>query len=380
VLETDTHHAWQKQHFQQSDQIKFTKKNQFPAMKRGADEETTDVKRAKPNDIDEAETPKSKPAPEIKDANETAEKAPKVKLRRPLSMWDVEPLDDVARVVCEYLKSYIGEEGLEVRRHSHLDADVAKIEAKLGIVTEKLRGERAYLEVDSESVLKGDPRFGFESNMTLPQHALYNKILNHQVEASAKPDYRGPPIRYVHRYEVDEFYEDLQTRQKIRVTRDQKTNAILATVQKQRISNLNIYNPDFGLDFRISVNLEIPMAVSASTLQVGAERSRKKDRLSYTYDCFSIDLTQVHNLEKGLPAPNQPPLHELEVEIVNPNKYLGRELQAAMQGDPYAERRYEDIIKAFLNNVRYLARRCDAETNTRPGQRFAAPPSNALKE
>lgn len=46
----------------------------------------------------------------------------------------------------------------------------------------------------------------------------------------------------------------------MRVTRDEKTGAVLECVRKIRLADLNIYSPKRAADWRISVNLEVPGA------------------------------------------------------------------------------------------------------------------------
>ena len=75
------------------------------------------------------------------------------------------------------------------------------------------------------------------------------------------PSHVGSPLNYSHRYLVDSFYSaDSSDRDKIRVTRDEKTNDILECMRKVRLGNLDIYSPKRAADWRISVNLEVPSA------------------------------------------------------------------------------------------------------------------------
>ena len=96
---------------------------------------------------------------------------------------------------------------------------------------------------------------------------------------------------------------------KIRVTRDEKTGNTLECMRKLRLGNLNVYSPKYAADWRVSVNLEIPSALIRFILlgwvvymeymvlvqhPVGAvTHSRRKDRVSYSHEEFCIDLTQV---------------------------------------------------------------------------------------
>jgi polynucleotide 5'-triphosphatase len=118
---------------------------------------------------------------------------------------------------------------------------------------------------------------------------------------------------YLHRRERDRFYElppsehsslpasirkELHPRHtvKVRVTHDQKTGQLLAKIIKARVADMDLYNPRFPLDCRISVNLEMRYDGDVEALIAGATTrmpDRNKDRLSYTQSHYQIDLTQV---------------------------------------------------------------------------------------
>jgi polynucleotide 5'-triphosphatase len=125
---------------------------------------------------------------------------------------------------------------------------------------------------------------------------------------------RRVKIDYLHRREIDKFYELPSTMNatlpaavrhvlnprhtvKVRVTHDQKTNQVLAKIIKARIIDLDIYNPQSPLDCRISINFEMKFDGDIEdiiAMGIG-ERipDRSKDRLSYTQSHYQIDLTQV---------------------------------------------------------------------------------------
>ena len=68
------------------------------------------------------------------------------------------------------------------------------------------------------------------------------------------------PLSHTHRHLVDSFYEsdNPREREKIRVTRDEKSGEVLEKIRKVRLGDLNIYSPKRAADWRVSVNLEIP--------------------------------------------------------------------------------------------------------------------------
>jgi polynucleotide 5'-triphosphatase len=91
------------------------------------------------------------------------------------------------------------------------------------------------------------------------QHKHYNNLLNQLKTASSQPTHIGSPVDYSHLYLTDTFYAtDGNDRDKVRVTRDDKTGTVLESMRKIRLGDLNIYNPKQNADWRVSVNLEVP--------------------------------------------------------------------------------------------------------------------------
>lgn len=91
------------------------------------------------------------------------------------------------------------------------------------------------------------------------QHKHYNTLLNRLKTDSSLPTHVGSPLDYNHRYLIDSFYAaEGNDKEKIRVTRDEKTGTTLECMRKLRLGNLNIYSPKNAADWRVSVNLEIP--------------------------------------------------------------------------------------------------------------------------
>lgn len=92
------------------------------------------------------------------------------------------------------------------------------------------------------------------------QHRHYNMLLNNLKETSDKPGYHSSPIAYTHAHLVDSFFvgENPRDKEKVRVTRNDKTGEVVACVKKVRLGNLDIYSPKRAADWRISVNIEAP--------------------------------------------------------------------------------------------------------------------------
>jgi polynucleotide 5'-triphosphatase len=87
------------------------------------------------------------------------------------------------------------------------------------------------------------------------QHKHYNNLLNGLKTSPHQPT--PTPLTYAHHYLVDSFYTT-SDREKVRVTRDEKTGTMLECMRKIRLGNLDVYSPKRAADWRISVNLEIP--------------------------------------------------------------------------------------------------------------------------
>ncbi|TFK52233.1 mRNA triphosphatase CET1 [Heliocybe sulcata] len=264
-----------------------------------------------------------------------------------LSILGVEPLDEFILEVADFVHHMIS------TRPGELGGTV-ELEAKIGVVRDKHSSQRLQLPVLVETVL--NPEFGdvrFESNMSIAQHRHYNTLLNNLMTSSLQPGHPSTPLKYTHQYLVDNFYapENPRDREKIRVTRDEKSGAVIECMKKVRLADLNVYSPKRGADWRISVSLEIPVSPPSGA----PTHTRRKDRLSYTHEEFRIDLTQVTSTT----GPNAPPevLHELELEVARPELLLAT---AAKRGDPnvseHERSAFDELIRAFVNNARILVR------------------------
>jgi polynucleotide 5'-triphosphatase len=89
------------------------------------------------------------------------------------------------------------------------------------------------------------------------QHKHFNQMLNRL--KMEPPAHSVSPIDYKHHRLVDSFYEDESSREKIRVTRDEKTGQVVECLRKIRLGDLNIYGgPKRFADWRVSVTLEVP--------------------------------------------------------------------------------------------------------------------------
>ncbi|KAK2865055.1 hypothetical protein FQN49_003957 [Arthroderma sp. PD_2] len=296
----------------------------------------------------------------------------------PLGPWEpsvtnVIPSEELTKMICDFLFQHVVMRkdigagpagGVAVGSGAILE-----VEAKLGRLVDKNRGERLRLPILTECVIsKDDPnlRLAFESSMSQAQHRAMNNFLNETVKTSISQGTARIPLAYAHKRERDTFYEisasDLppivqhhlhpRHKPKVRVTTDIHTGAILARIVKCRIADLDVYSPRTCLDWRISVNLEMNYEGDMSKLQQANDwkRSgdRNKDRMSYRHLAYQIDLTQVGTSDSA-PSDFE---HELEIEISSAE--IRRQGDLALSGD--MSNRYEELIKGFVDNIRVLAR------------------------
>ncbi|KAG0291514.1 mRNA-capping enzyme subunit beta [Linnemannia gamsii] len=259
--------------------------------------------------------------------------------------------DDVVQAVADFLFDKCHGENVE-------------IEAKIGILTDKITKQRIQMPVQNEVALVSQENhnrwYTFSSDMTVAQHAHFNRCLNKTVEMSQHSDSK---VVYKHTYETDQFFT--VRGQKTRVSRDQKTNEVLGTIQKVRVADLDIFSPRRPFDYRISVNIEHPVDEPSGT----PERERKKDRVSYQLNNLKIDLTQVKSnnspgnhaqppsysqMRPSAQQQNQSDLtHELEIEFVQAEE-LARERKIRIDSQGRQPDRFLEMTANFINNVRGL--------------------------
>ncbi|KAF5360375.1 hypothetical protein D9756_004919 [Leucocoprinus leucothites] len=268
-----------------------------------------------------------------------------------LSILGVEPLDEFVKEVADFVYHMI-----TVVSPNYPPGKI-EVEAKVGILRDKQSGRRLELPVLVETILQPDSvDTRFESNMSAQQHKHFNNRLNQLTSASQQPSHPASPLKYTHQLLKDSFYpldpnSSNSDRDKIRVTKDEKTNQMVECIHKIRLGDLNIYSPKHHGDWRVSVNVEVPKQHPIGT----ALNTRKKDRLSYSHEEFIIDLTQVTS-QASAAAPPQV-THELEVEIARSD--LLKSL-AARRNDPnvseHERSAFDELIRAFVNNARILVR------------------------
>ncbi|KAJ8661589.1 hypothetical protein O0I10_002857 [Lichtheimia ornata] len=280
---------------------------------------------------------RKRPASEMSDKDENSNKRPHIPERRETTIFGIKPVDDIVQYVADFIAT-------------HCDQENVEIEGKLGLLIDKQTRRRINMNAVTETVIGAglEGRVRFESNMPLAQHKHFNEMLNALVTKSNARGYRGERIHYKHTYETDRFYHpNNNARTKWRVTTNQQTGQLVENgiIEKIRVADLNIHAPTQPLDYRISINLEIPRPKPTGNPVF----ERNKDRVSYKHGGIHFDLTQV----KGAADKDPDVRHELELEIMDPAQ-LARERSKMARGEPS---HYLDTIESFVNNIRILSRK-----------------------
>ncbi|KAF8510067.1 CYTH-like domain-containing protein [Hysterangium stoloniferum] len=251
------------------------------------------------------------------------------------SILNVEPSDEFIREIADFIHHYISNHTENV-----------EIEAKIGVLKDS-SGARLQLPVRVETTLNPDfPGLRFESNMTVGQHRNYNTLLNKLGSPQDKSEtVPRTPLKYSHTKLLDQFYPSDNSHDKLRVTIDESTKRVVQCIKKVRLGDINVYSPKRHVDWRVSVNLEIP-----SPHPTGSPiYSRHKDRMSYSHQYCNIDLTQVRHIIKN----DTEILHELELEF---NQTAMPVLLSAASRRDASDSEFDELIRIFVNNARILAR------------------------
>lgn len=238
-------------------------------------------------------------------------------------MLGLKTIDDNAKFVHNFIKSHGTREHVEfegrIGRHLLGDDRLCKV-----------YGIRTFCCFDA-SVLGSH----FDASLEEKAFVVLNKALNqyfynvnHSSGVSAEyAQYKGiQPLSYAHTVDLDLFYRD-GVRYSIPwddKRRGERGKAIL----KVHIGHLDIMVPSSSYDLRISCKKEEPVPEPSGD----CEFIRKKDRISYTFNYWSVDLTKVETFEKRSIKGNRPIgpadhiTYELELELAH-MKVIQKELE-----------------------------------------------------
>lgn len=255
-----------------------------------------------------------------------------------LTILGVAPLaDDRVRNLVNFMLRYVT--GPEV-----------EVEAKLGMLLDQVQDVRAIemVPVLCETPVNevGGKLTRFESSVERSFFLHLNSVLNARVEATSGD---GPGrIEYVRTRETDYFWPGKVRETRQAVTENGKEVERTIRVQrKTRISDINFMCPISSLDVRYSASAEVE-----AELPRGPEprQKRYKERISYKFDCVSVDITAVEMTDPGAGIFERKST-EIEVEIDASANLFG-EVDKFNKGDPSS--RLFEMAATLINTVRVI--------------------------
>jgi hypothetical protein len=221
------------------------------------------------------------------------------------------PVDDRVLCICDFIAK-------------HLTGADIEIEAKLGTVIDLSTALRAALPGGSTATClesQVNQLLRFESQISFEAFKRLNDALNQTVAATLR--HRGPVVRHTRSRHVDRRFSSgfRETRPWARSNSSgQAATATLASddaplscMFKTRVDTLHILFPQHPYDVRVNAAREQRMTpVQAGELgdvRGALESERHKDRLSYRWACFSVDITVVQQPQASTVT------YEVEVEL-----------------------------------------------------------------
>lgn len=230
----------------------------------------------------------------------------------------------------------------------HVNAPNVEVEAKLGVLIEKNENVRAVelvpvmCETPIIKASNGDVRF--ESDVGEDLFYRLNEELNKRVEATSNQTQGA--VRYFRTKEVDYYYPG-RIRETCAVRRlpdGTEASERIRVQRKTRLGDMNVLSPGRLCDIRYSASVE----EDCDMPEGNPEMKRVKDRISYKYECLSIDITCVDRQGSRDSAKT----HEVEVEIDASATNLYEEVMKYKNQDETSK--LFDIASSLVSTVRIL--------------------------
>ncbi len=120
------------------------------------------------------------------------------------------------------------------------------------------------------------------------------------MEQTGRDSHKRARIHYSHTKVIDSFHKAPDSASKIRVTTEEKTGSVKECIVKSRVADLNIYCPKRNVDWRISVNTEIPsgsfyipLLPNANMSQLQSQRVNPSSSAAKTASPTSTKLSKL---------------------------------------------------------------------------------------
>jgi len=266
------------------------------------------------------------------------------------------PRNDFNKLVTEWIWANV--EGI---KHEFSDVphveNFIELELKLGNIWDKVKDQRIQLPVNTESVVNMDyihQNCFFQGGMPQKSFKDIKEFLQGLVK-DGQTGRRKDKFIIETSHNVDLIASEKRRNDKLvtgRVTLDVKTKRRVASIDKQRVSDLFIYMPGTLFDLRLSMSLELPHEMNDAAFENFKRRvtlTRDKDRVSYIHQSTAtrLDLTKV--------VENETTRYELELEMNTPELLRSMSI---ISDDPLY---YVDLVQAFLDNGRIISRQLSVQ-------------------
>lgn len=195
-----------------------------------------------------------------------------------------------------------------------------EIEGRVGVLLDKSSDNRWKFPISSETLLSSKcEQFKFVPYLSVEIFQHLNVYLNDKVNKSPKD------VTYKRTKEIDRFYKKRDTGDKIRVSLDPQSMQPIRAILKDKKKNFDFLCPQSLFDFRVTVSLENTVEFKTDDDNVVPQMERVKDRLSYQFDIWTIDITSVseYSLDQFEVRREEVPRVTYEVEMeVNPDVFF----------------------------------------------------------
>ena len=255
-----------------------------------------------------------------------------------LTIMGVPPLvDDRVRYVVNFILQHVNSSNVEV-------------EAKLGILVEKAQNLRAVHLVpvlcETPIAQTSNQETRFQSDVGESIFRKLNEKLNRRVEETANQE--DGKVQYLRTREMDVYWPGRvrETKERRKNSQGQEVYETIRIQSKHRLGDLNVLCPGRAADIRYSASLESDCSIPQNT---SPQLQRVKDRISYKFECLSIDITCVEMQNAGSNEAQRS--YEVEVEIDSTTNLYG-EVQKYHKGDESSK--IFEIATLFVNTVRLL--------------------------
>ncbi|KAI5969297.1 CET1 [Candida margitis] len=282
------------------------------------------------------------------------------------SITGVIPPPSITRTTAEWI--YANFANIEDSNRKNVE-----LELKFGKIIDKRTGNRINLNVITECIYTNESNIRFDMEV---EEIAWNDVrkmfdeLERQFQEEKKVDTSIRDKRKFNMLESDQtdsFYQLGNKNEHLRKVRISKDNLLqpprYTAIQKERIADLYIHNPQSMYDLRLSLSLEVPVPEGniesiISKNQPQLQRDKKRVSFTHTPTITQFDLTRVmvpreFKNKAGKKVVNHETKYEVEMEA--DTLEIFQSIDKVKQGtDSY---RLEELVEIFLNNARIINNR-----------------------